>query len=135
MAERGGFVYIDPVQSEVLYQEFLTRVGETEPGTFNGGRLQSGADRCLQMAQQERGDIVRLTAHLIIQMVRDKDRTFSKRPLGASMALVLAWLHRNGYGLAMETEELVAATRAIAAGGVYLEDLDQYLRQYMRQAG
>jgi len=58
MAERGGFVYIDPVQSEVLYQEFLKRTGETEPGTFNGGRLQSGADRCLQMAQQERGDIV-----------------------------------------------------------------------------
>ena len=102
---------------------------------FNAGRLQSGADRCLQMAQQERGDIVRLTAHLIIQMVRDKDRTFSKRPLGASMALILAWLHRNGFGLALETEELVAATRAIAAGGVYLEDLDQYLRQYVRQMG
>lgn len=135
MAEQGGFVYIEPDQADVFYQEFLQRMGETAPGTIDQKRLGSNLDRCMQMAQAERGDMVRLFSHLVIQFLREKDRMFSSRPMGASMAILMAWLYRNGIAVALEPDELVAAVRAIAAGGVYLEDLDQYLRQYMRSVG
>ncbi|MSQ10760.1 MAG: hypothetical protein EXR52_07130 [Dehalococcoidia bacterium] len=133
MAE-SGFVYMDPDQTGVFYQEFLKRVGETDEATFNEGRFKMNLDRCMQMAQAERGDLARLFAHNLIQLLRDKDRTFSKRPMGMSLALLFAWLHRNGAMLWMEPAELEGVMRTIAAGGVYLEDVDQYLRQYIRQA-
>ncbi|GEM_PF-5296676 len=131
----GGFVYIDPEQTVPFYSALLERLGETPDATVNAGRLSSHLDRCMQMAQGERGDLVRLFSHLALQLMRDKERTFSKRPVAAATALLLAWLYRNGTALVLEPDEFVGVMQTIASGGVYLEDVDGYLRQYMRQVG
>ncbi len=131
----GGFVYIDPEQTLPFYTALLERLGEAPDGTLNASRLSSHLERCMQMAQGERGDLVRLFSHLALQLMRDKERTFSKRPLAAATALLLAWLHRNGVALVLEPDEFVGIMQTIAGGGVYLEDVDGYLRQYTRQVG
>lgn len=130
MAEQRGFAYPDIDMVRAFYPILLQRLNAGAPGTIDEARLTTELERCIQMVQHERGDIVRLSGHMMLSLFKTK--AFEKHQLQLATALILAFMYRQGLFLALDQSDIVDLVHTVAEGGVYLEDLDQYLRENIR---
>ena len=127
------FIFPSPDQAIAFHTILMERLGVAEPGAVEPARVRASLDRAAQMIQGGRGDIISLAAFLLFGLV--KDQPFGERSAQTGVALTLAFLARNGVGLAAEPDEIAGLGIAVARGEVFAGMLEMWMREVARHMG
>jgi len=108
----------------------MARLGLDASGAVNEAGLRASLERAQQMGQGQRADAVSLAAFLLFGLIRDKP--FETANTQTALALMLAFLIRNGVAVEAPDEELAGVSIGVAQGEVYAGMVEMWLRDSAR---
>jgi prophage maintenance system killer protein len=118
-------------QAIAFHAILMERLGVQDPDAVDEPKLRSALNRSQAAAQNGRGDVVTVAAFLFFELIRG--RAFGSRSTQTGIALMLAFLLRNGVAVSAENEEIAGVGRGIARGEVYTGVVEQWLRESVRR--
>lgn len=126
--QRPQMAYPDYDQAVAFHENLARRLGATDWGPINEGRLRSSLERAKDAVQHQRGDLITIAAFMFFGLVRDAP--FGKGSTETGLALTLAFLMRHGVGLDAEDEELAGISLGVAQGEVFAGMIEMWMREY-----
>ncbi len=105
----------------------MRRLGIESQGVTNEARLRGTLERARSVAQGQRGDLVTMAAFLAFGLIRDQ--CFGRTSIQTGLALMLAFLYRNGVTLMADQEEVAGVGIGIAQGEVFAGMVEMWMRE------